>query len=158
MTPNSLGQHFSALFDVEIANAESEWRYREVLDSPVRRTLKRARDGQANGRPRHRLAVARYDTVNEQLSTKRAARGDDRRADRERLVDSKVLCQRIATGDLESPHEGSRRAQLGVDRSCDCVRLDEGEVVGANFDHGVAQEIASDVSLLIQLRYLSSPA
>ena len=108
-------------------------------------------------RARDRLGVARDHTVNEQLDAQRAGGSHDGRSDREWLVDAQMPSEPFAAGELEATHQRRRRAQLGVDRPRDGVRFDEREVVGANFDHA-AQEIASDVSLLIQLRYFSRPA
>ena len=82
-----------------------------------------------------------------------------------------MLREPVATRDLEAAHEWRRRAQLRVDRPRDRVSGDEREVVGSNLDHETSitnpqitasdswcQEIASDVSLVIHVRYLSSPA
>ena len=97
--------------------------------------------------------------MNEKLDAKRSRGRDHGGTDSKRLVDAQMSCESFPASNLEAPHQRRRRAQLGVDRPGDGIRFDEREVVGANRDHGSGNyEIASDVSLLIQLRYLSSPA
>src|SRR6188472_3137890 len=63
----------------------------------------------------------------------------------------------LTAGELQAAHQRRRCAELGVDGPRDSVCGNEREVVRPNLDH-VTQEIESEVSLLIQLRYLSSPA
>jgi hypothetical protein len=159
MLSDGVAEHLRGLLDIEIADAEPERRNREVLDAPVGGSLQRAAHRLPHLRARDCLVIARYHAVNEKLDTQRASGSHDGGSDGERLVDAKMSSEPVTARDFQATHQWRRRAELGIDRPRDGIRFDEREIVGAYFDHsGPAQEMASDVSLLIQLRYFSSPA
>ena len=74
--------------------------------------------------------------MNEKLDTQGASGSHDCRPDRERLVDPEMSSQSLTTRDFKATHQWGRRAELGIDRPRDGIRFDEGEIVGAYFDHG----------------------
>jgi len=159
MVSDGVAEHLRGVLDIEVADAESERRDREVLDAPVGCSLQRAADCLPHVRARDRLFITRYHTVNEKLDAEGASGGHDGRPDREWLVDPEMSSEPVTARDFQATHHRRRRTELRIDRPRDGIRFDEGEIVGAYFDHsGRTQEIASDVSLLIQLRYFSSPA
>jgi hypothetical protein len=159
MVSNGVAEHLGRLLDIEVADAEPERRDREVLDAPVGGSLQRAAHRLPHLRARDWLVLARHHTVNEKLDSEGAGGSDDGRSDGEWLVDPKMASELVTACDFQATHQRRRRAELGIDRPRDGIRFDEREIVGAYFDHsGPAQEMASDVSLLIQLRYFSSPA
>ena len=159
MTPDGFADQLCGVFEIEVPDAEAERRDREVVDAPVCRSLQCAAQRLLHFRARDRLIVARHHAVNEQLDTQSASRSHDGRPDREGLIDSEMPRERVTARDFQATHQWRRRAERGIDRPSDGIGLDEGEIVGAYLDHSEwAQEMASDVSLLIQLRYFSRPA
>jgi hypothetical protein len=159
MTPDGFAEQLRGVLDLEVPDAEAERRDREMVDAPVRRALQCAAQRLLHFRARDRLIVARHHAVNEQLDTQSASRSHNGRPDREGLIDSEMSREPVTTRDFQATHQWRRRAECSIDRSSDGIGFDEGEIVGAYLDHsGRAQEMASDVSLLIQLRYFSRPA
>jgi len=159
MASDGVAENLCGVLDVEVADAEPKRRDREVLDAPVGCSLQSAAHRLPHLRARDRLVIARHDTVNEKLDAQGAGGRHDGRPDREWLVDPEMSSEPVSPRHLQATHQWRRRAELGIDRSRDGIRFDEREIVGAYFDHsGRVQEMASDVSLLIQLRYFSSPA
>ena len=132
---DGIAKHCGGVLDLEVADAEPERRDREVLDAPVSRSLQRAAQRLLHLRARNRFIIARHHAVNEKLDAKGASGSDDRRPDREWLVDPEMSSEPLTTRDFHATHQWGRRAQLGIDRPRDGIRFDEGEIVGAYFDH-----------------------
>jgi len=133
---DGIAKYCRGVLDIEVADAKPERRDREVLDTPVGCSLQRAAQRMLYPRARNRFIIARHHAVNEKLDAKGSGGSDDGRPDREWLVDPEMSSQSLTARDFKATHQRRRRAELGIDRPRDGIRFDEGEIVGAYFDHG----------------------